>query len=225
MHTELPCFYSPVLNAAFTNDAFEECKTQTYNIEDVSASVFDLFAGWLYWQIVARVFIQDDPELDPTHGWWMRDSEMNKAEHPPIEVNQQLEADQKNARETRDKMIDLWILAERLIVPILQNEVIDALSRLSVRSGGIEKEKMLYVYRNTHPGSPLRRFFQDLEIRERTKEILKELEAPGSEDHFSEEFEEDFYGARKRYLEELDLLNTKFMDADTLSSYYVPIEE
>jgi hypothetical protein len=49
VHKSFACYYSPVLNAAFTG-SFIEGQTQTYILEDTNPDGFERFVNWLYTQ-------------------------------------------------------------------------------------------------------------------------------------------------------------------------------
>jgi hypothetical protein len=56
-------------------------------------------------------------------------------------------------------LIQLWILAGRLLVPELQNLVIDKIDDIREVTQAIPTDCLDYVYKNTSAGSPLRRWF------------------------------------------------------------------
>ncbi|KAF8848134.1 hypothetical protein BDZ45DRAFT_539644, partial [Acephala macrosclerotiorum] len=59
-----------------------------------------------------------------------------------------------------DKMlVELWVLADKLLIPPLQNTIIHELERQRNRFRATSTSCINYVYEKTAPGSPLRRLF------------------------------------------------------------------
>ncbi|CZR51148.1 uncharacterized protein PAC_01023 [Phialocephala subalpina] len=59
-----------------------------------------------------------------------------------------------------DKMlIELWVLADKLLIPPLQNSIVQELERQRKRFKATSTSCINYVYEKTAPGSPLRRLF------------------------------------------------------------------
>ncbi|THY79988.1 hypothetical protein D6C95_09732, partial [Aureobasidium pullulans] len=58
-------------------------------------------------------------------------------------------------------LVRLWIFGDRVIAPALQNMAMTALMEKSVTGNVVPIERVLYVYENTMPRSPLRRWFID----------------------------------------------------------------
>ena len=53
----------------------------------------------------------------------------------------------------------LWVLADKLLIPCLQNYAIDAIEEYRKTTGNIATYAIPYIYENTSKNSPLRRFF------------------------------------------------------------------
>ncbi|KAG4443028.1 hypothetical protein IFR05_001482 [Cadophora sp. M221] len=53
----------------------------------------------------------------------------------------------------------LWVLAEKLIMPRLQNATINLIDSVNLRSALIDTDSLAYIYENTTTGSPLRKMF------------------------------------------------------------------
>ncbi|KAE9374841.1 hypothetical protein N431DRAFT_335667, partial [Stipitochalara longipes BDJ] len=98
VHKEHICHSSPVLKAAF-NSSFVEGQTHNYRLDDILPGTFRLFVQWLYEGKFKMVYYD-----------------------PPI-----TEAVQKKTDDRFRGLCQLWILAERLIIPRLQNQVMKVL--------------------------------------------------------------------------------------------------
>lgn len=143
VHKEFACHHSPVLSAAF-NSNFMEGETQTYRLEDINPSTFRLLVQWLY-HGKFDVFKQDDLEC--------ADDE-NDPEIEKLWAAQDLD------------LVQLWIVADKLLIRPLQNAVIAVLEEFweepFVRQGGPTTSWIPYVYDHTSVGSPLRDFAADV---------------------------------------------------------------
>jgi len=138
---EVATIYSPVLHAAFRSD-FLEGKTQSYTLEDVEPELFKLMVQWLYGQKLEYFFTQADVNslrANPNN----TEEERNNV-HGKIEERQRL-------------FVRLWVLADRLAIPRLQNLVADELE--SIRCDWDESVAwrcLSYVYENTAERSTLK---------------------------------------------------------------------
>jgi hypothetical protein len=56
-------------------------------------------------------------------------------------------------------LVELWVLADKLLIPSLQNAVIQELEKLRAFHKTTSTKFLHYVYDKTGPGSPLRRLF------------------------------------------------------------------
>jgi hypothetical protein len=143
LDTEFACHYSPVLSAAF-NSNFMEGETQTYRLEDINPSTFRLLVQWLY-HGKFDVFKQDDLECPDDED----DPEIEK-----LWAAQDLD------------LVQLWIVADKLLIRPLQNAVIAVLEDFweepFVRHRGPTTSWIPYVYEHTSVGSPLRDFAADV---------------------------------------------------------------
>ncbi|GAB7360233.1 hypothetical protein MBLNU230_g7993t1 [Neophaeotheca triangularis] len=61
-----------------------------------------------------------------------------------------------------DSLIQLYILADRRMVPLLMNAVIDQLRNLVAETGTFPTHRLKDIYKNTIEGSPLRKFTIDI---------------------------------------------------------------
>jgi hypothetical protein len=133
VHKEFACHYSPTLNAAF-NSTFIEGQTQTYRLEEFSEGVVRLLVQWLYTQNL---------DIGQLH-----------LQHENKEITEQ------SAPEAEDEnllLAQLWVLADQLFIPKLQNLVINIFHEFM----NDQQKKMpvncySYVYNNTSKESKLR---------------------------------------------------------------------
>ncbi|KAE9374843.1 hypothetical protein N431DRAFT_544045 [Stipitochalara longipes BDJ] len=112
VHKTMTCNASPVLKAAF-NSTFAEGQTQTYTMDDVDADVFKSFVKWLYTKKLTHEF------YTISDVWYKVDEQQQRCE-----LNKCLQ-----------KLADLWMLADRLLIPKLQDRIISQL-RGTWRDGG-----------------------------------------------------------------------------------------
>ena len=125
-----------MLDKAF-NSEFEEGRTQKYEMEDTSPDTFRVFVQWLYSQKLTHIHREEGFNIySEDHG-------------------------ARCEKETISR-IELWVLAEKLLIPQLQNEAMTLLR--SVGRTCIEPFEMWvdYIYYKTAKDSPLRRFVVNL---------------------------------------------------------------
>jgi hypothetical protein len=137
IHKEVACHYSPVLNACF-NSEFIEGQKQTYNVDDIDKNAFRLFMQWLYTQNIklsahSNIF-----------------SDFSKTRFQPHDCDATTRQSQEFA------LVQLWVLAEKYMIPTLQNYTIRILYRLGFVCKPLSPEVYLYIYDNTDPQSKLR---------------------------------------------------------------------
>ncbi|KAL2072742.1 hypothetical protein VTL71DRAFT_12085 [Oculimacula yallundae] len=131
IHKKILCHHSPILDTAF-NSTFFEGKTQTYELESVTEDTFALFTEWIYSQKLERT----SPSCDKTT--------MNTQERADI------------AAESAS-LVALWILADMLLIPRLQNQTIDIIAKIGREVVTIQD--IIDAYANTAIDSPLRKLF------------------------------------------------------------------
>ncbi|TVY83280.1 hypothetical protein LSUE1_G007644 [Lachnellula suecica] len=130
VHKEFACHYSPVFKAAF-NSEFIEGKTGMYKLDDVDPEAVKLLVRWMYTKKLTITV--DDIETEKT-----------EEEIETFELFEEL-------------AVKLWILAERLLMPALQNQTIDWLwKKLGV--GRTQLTILETIYEQTSAGSALRRY-------------------------------------------------------------------
>jgi hypothetical protein len=158
VYKELACFYSPVLNAAFTDDRFLEGDTQTYTLEDVSTPVFEQLVQWLNTEKFDDLFTKEELRKAMRPQNWFRYFRNSLAGTKTNELPKRMKKGPEIGHQVRSRIIALWILADRLQIPSLQNLAIDALARASHYYGPFSAAEMLHAYENTSRKSSLRRF-------------------------------------------------------------------
>jgi hypothetical protein len=161
-----------VLRAAF-NSSFVEGQTQTYRLNDIGPDAFRLLVLWLYSQKI-DVHLEDDLVARCKDG---------KTEAKEIAVTSELEA----AWSAQDlALVQLWVAADRLLMPRLQNAVLLTLDNLW---NNPEDERhsttgcLSYAYDHTSIESPLRSMVVDQfafvtaprRISERPDDIPREM--------------------------------------------------
>ncbi|KAH6709055.1 hypothetical protein BKA61DRAFT_489554, partial [Leptodontidium sp. MPI-SDFR-AT-0119] len=129
IHKEVVWLHSDILSAAF-NSGFTEDQTQTYRLEDTSEGTFRLFMQWLYCQNFK--IIQGPEHIYP--------------ENCPLEW----------AEDTA--LVELWVLADKFVIPRLQNFIIDTMQKIFEYSNYIPVHTFHYLYINTAMDSLLRRY-------------------------------------------------------------------
>ncbi len=123
-----------MLDKAF-NSEFKEGRTQKYELEDTNPDTFRVLVQWLYSQKLTSIHHEDDTE-DRSH--------------------------YVNCRKVVTSQIELWVLAEKLFIPQLQNEVMTCLRHVSITCTWPFELLLNHIYQNKSEKSPLHRFVVDL---------------------------------------------------------------
>lgn len=126
-----------MLDKAF-NSEFKEGRTQKYEIEDTNPDTFRIFVQWLYSQKLTHIHYD---------------------EHWELEVDDVHNIDCTKGTISR---IELWVLAEKLLIPQLQNEVMRLLRLVGRTCVHPFERHVNYIYQNTADNSVLRRFVVNL---------------------------------------------------------------
>ncbi|KAK2628411.1 hypothetical protein QTJ16_001514 [Diplocarpon rosae] len=137
IHKEYACHCSPVLKAAFTG-SFIEVQTRSYRLEELNPNTFRILAQWFYpRKIVVHehdIIAQGDVETAEAD-----------ADSLTVTVSQEF------------YLIQLWVLADRLLIRYLQKAVTGRLSELWIElDPRLFFELIPYVYANTTLDSMLR---------------------------------------------------------------------
>jgi hypothetical protein len=138
---ELVCRSSPVLNKAFNSET-KEGQTQIYEIEDTTPEAFRIFIQWLY---IQKVGCMDHAAFFST-----------------IKTSGEVDEHMKDCIPQTTSLLQLWVLAESLLLPQLQNQIMDALHSISQWCLIPFSVNLKYIYDKTAAASPLRRFVTNL---------------------------------------------------------------
>ncbi|KAH6671101.1 hypothetical protein B0J14DRAFT_88381 [Halenospora varia] len=136
LHKQHACHYSPVLNKAFNNILLES-QTQTYTLKDTTSLACRLLVQWLYTQRFSSFTPQErltEPLQNPD------------------------EASRKSYFQRFFSFVRLWVLADKLMILTLQNQVMDELVRASTAvQYPVFLPVLEFIYGHIVTGSPLRR--------------------------------------------------------------------
>ena len=177
------CRYSSVLKAAFRS-CFLEGQTQTYRLEDTDPKTFQLLVQWFHTQnfkhipasvsvAVASVSKYESTEKST------QDIVENTAAALVQIVKERLEKRRKQQPEIDTMylaMAQLYVLAERFVIPRFQNYIMTSLVEMANRS--YSTAWMTVAYEGTTAESPLRRFAVDMVLYQVASE-WKKLHADG----------------------------------------------
>jgi hypothetical protein len=132
------------LHAAFTS-GFVEGQTQTYRLEDTTARAFKFLMQWLYYKEIRAHQLEEDFIDDST------------------------------AKEDEDRaLVELWVLGDKLCMPLLQNSVLTTLDKIIKRAGTIPTYCLNFIYENTSSDSLLRQYFVSVVGLELDPSFLKD---------------------------------------------------
>jgi hypothetical protein len=134
VHKEFACHYSAVLKAAFDSE-FIEGQTQTYRLDDTTEEAFRLYVQWLYFQQLKLIQLQDCN----------------------IEDKNSMAFKEAGYEEDRG-LFGLWILADKLGMPRLQNLAIESVEKIFQKTIQLPTPHLRYIYDNTSASSLLRRY-------------------------------------------------------------------
>ncbi|KAG4442582.1 hypothetical protein IFR05_001912 [Cadophora sp. M221] len=136
---EFACAHSSVLKAAF-NSEFIEGQTQTYHLKDTSTEAFRLLVQWFYTQ---KFDVFDKSDI----------------------VGPRIKTEVETLYEEQDlHLVQLWVLADRLLISRLQNIVMEALQKLWASPNCASTAWIPYAYDHTAAGSQLRKLAVDQAI-------------------------------------------------------------
>jgi hypothetical protein len=126
------------------NSNFVEGQTQTYKLEDTTPCAFRFLLQWIYSEKLTIIFEQDEET-----------QRAMQATEPPY-YDRGLIVDGSFASVELQALAEAWILADKLIIPKLQNAVMNKLYFIAMKKG-FPTGCFNYVYANTQDGSPLRK--------------------------------------------------------------------
>ncbi|KAE8446872.1 hypothetical protein EG329_011503 [Mollisiaceae sp. DMI_Dod_QoI] len=129
VHKEVACQRSPILRAAFCGNS-SEGNVETYDMQHVDERTAKLLIQWLYTENLVVKQLKED---------WVEDG--------------------KVANEEDRNLIDLWVLADELQMPALQNATVETMYRTARKTRmTISNRNKQRLYRKTAKGSKLRLF-------------------------------------------------------------------
>jgi hypothetical protein len=202
VHKEFACHASPVFDAAF-NSNFIEGQTQTYKLDDTTPRAFRLLTQWIYLQKLTMSQLKGGVE-----NW--NPEESSKDERRAI------------AHEFMT-LVELWVLADKLRIPRLQNLVIDTIHAIEEKTLFAPSPLSLrYIYENTAPGSQLRLFAVEISISGlQPKDFIDKRVAKD----MPHQMLLDFAAHTSQKLEELETMHKCNSPPHDLSAYHVPVDE
>lgn len=145
IHRDLLCQHSKYFRAALTGK-FKESENGLITLDDISIGTLKSFTGWLYFGK-----LQDHP-----------DTSTDKHE------TQETENPRGNNTSSRGlslkELVDIWIFGDRVIIPALQNDALDALHYRATKPPAESKTDLWppiddlipQIYPRTPPGAKLR---------------------------------------------------------------------
>ncbi|KFX91144.1 hypothetical protein O988_07897 [Pseudogymnoascus sp. VKM F-3808] len=135
MHKDHLCATSQYFKAALEGN-FEEAELGEVALADTSVSAFGLFNEWLYTGKIAEELCQEEG---------LTNVELYNKDRP-----------------TFRQLLDAWNLADYLLVPQLQNHIMDMMQAKYEKRKVVPKCQFSYFYEHTQAGSPMRKFLVDL---------------------------------------------------------------
>ena len=148
IHKEVACLYSPVLRAAFES-SFVEGQTQKYNLEDVKPEVFNLFMQWLYGK-----------KFTPCLSKAELDSIRPSANGRNIDI-----PTTKKLNEHIENLVYLWVTADYLQIPVLQNYIVDEIEHTRKEYGLIAYKSFGFLYDEVSPDACVRKILLEHSVR------------------------------------------------------------
>jgi hypothetical protein len=133
--------YSPVLRAAF-NSNLVEGQTQTYILEDFTTRAFQLVVQWLYRQLITPPVTREESSLCRAKG------------RLPL-TPQDYDITRKIDYRSYD-LISVWLIADYLQIPRLQNYVVDQMDQLRLHFQTIPVRWISVLYDDVPRGAAIR---------------------------------------------------------------------
>lgn len=143
VHRDFATCYSPVLKAAFESRFVEGEKLEYRFDKDFDGNVIRILSQWFYTQKVDVANVRKS------------DSAASPSINPETEPSTDIDLFYLQC----DCLIKLWVLADQLLIPKLQNMTIDTLEVLSDDQLRLPTPSCKWVYENTAKESPLRNWF------------------------------------------------------------------
>ncbi len=146
VHKEVVCHHSRVLAAAF-NGNFTEGQTQTYRLQDTTERAFRLLVQWIYSQKLNLL-------------------------QTSLERVASLVGDRTAKADDDCSLVELWELADKFEMPLLQNHVIDSMDRIHRATKAIPSKTFNYTCEIFNADCPLRRYQVALCVNEIDKDFI-----------------------------------------------------
>ncbi|RDW64201.1 hypothetical protein BP5796_10703 [Coleophoma crateriformis] len=198
VHEEFAAHYSPVLREAFSKCA--EGDPKTFGLDDTPKRAFQLLVQWLYSQTFELMTedeygegssLGDDTDSGSQLVLYQARSELGASEDE--EEMDDLGAIEDAFKSKQMRLVELWILADKLCIPILQNMVVDEIIRHCNRLNFVATSSLHHIYDKTGSGSQLRRLVTQQCAWELAEEWFEE-----HPDHFPREMLVDMIVELKR---------------------------
>ncbi|TVY71184.1 hypothetical protein LSUE1_G008211 [Lachnellula suecica] len=141
VHKEHACHYSPVLNKAFTSE-FIEGSTKIYKMEEEYPEAFRHFVQWMYKQKINNLMSN------------------NKVSSGKTEEETTRLVDEQNQQTT--DLINLWLLADILNIPQLQNTAMECLIYSGPPNARFIGSLSEDIYERSGPDSKIRQMMAEI---------------------------------------------------------------
>lgn len=149
VHQALLCDKSKYFAKALTG-SFEESKTGTVQLEDVSPILFKILVNWLYHSKVAYTISDDGSNIDQDFAGFQHAEKQNE-----------LNADDASTW-PKHVLVELYVLADRFDTKELRRNTIDALlTAIKQSKTSLERESYMFIGSNTTAESPLWKLAMD----------------------------------------------------------------
>ncbi|KFY71686.1 hypothetical protein V499_08133 [Pseudogymnoascus sp. VKM F-103] len=135
IHKDKLCSSSAYFRAAFEG-SFQEAVRGEVVLKETSAMAFGMMIEWLYAGKISEELCTDSD----------------------LSIADKMVKD----KPTFSQLLDVWILADYLIAPQLQNFVIDTMTSRIMKRRLPPVKDFVYFYEHTQSGSPMRKFLVDL---------------------------------------------------------------
>lgn len=135
MHQDHLCANSPYFKSAFEGK-FQEAELGEVTLKDTSVATFEMFNEWLYTGEIAEELCEENN---------LTDQELHAKDKPTI-----------------NQLFDVWLLADYLLVPKLQNYAVDMMIAKQKNRNIIPTGMFRRSYKDTQPGSLMRKLTVDI---------------------------------------------------------------
>ncbi|KAF7876339.1 hypothetical protein EAF04_001432 [Stromatinia cepivora] len=160
LHKSFFTHLSPYFEAVF-NSGFAESETQTLHFAESNREIFAMLVDWVYKKdLKALATFEFDDRKNLPVGIGLSALQGN-------DLEEYIMKSQETAFEHTTKLIDLWFLADKVMIPELQNAALQAIEllRFFAPLQGVPAEISRAVYDKTPKGSPLRLYLAETTLR------------------------------------------------------------